>query len=488
MTVKRRIALTALLSRLPEARITGDRQVEIEAIAIDSRAVEPGALFVALRGSHSDGHAYLQQAVTNGARAVVTESTPNAIPAGVTAVRVADSRRALSALAAAYYGDPSQDLDVIGITGTNGKTTTAHMVAAILDAAGTRCGVIGTVGAQFGGRRWRLENTTPLPPELHRLLAEMRDEGAKAVAMEVSSHALALERIADVKFRIAVLTNVGRDHLDFHGSHEAYAQTKRRLFSLAPACVLNVDDYCGQAWARELRDEGRVVVTYGLSDAAMIRADALAVDAAGSKFCVDGRPYELALAGRFNVYNALAAIGVAQLLGIDGATAARGLAKLPSVPGRMERLAAGGIEVVVDYAHTPDALENALRSLRETAGGAVAVVFGCGGDRDRGKRSQMGAVAARLADRLYVTSDNPRSEAPQAIADAILEGIGDRERVVELDRRRAIERAIAEAAAGDVVLVAGKGHETYQIVGNAVLPFDDAEIARETLEARTALK
>jgi UDP-N-acetylmuramoyl-L-alanyl-D-glutamate--2,6-diaminopimelate ligase len=480
--------LAALVSRLPAAQIIGDRRIAVAGIEIDSRCVKPGALFVALRGSHTDGHRFVREAVANGARAVVVEAPPASLPPTVTVVRVADTRRALSALAAAFYEDPSHDLDVIGVTGTNGKTTTTHMVAAILNEAGTPCGIAGTVGAEFRSQSWRLENTTPLPPELHGLLARMRDEGAKAVAMEASSHALALDRVDDVRFRIAALTNVTRDHLDFHETLDAYAAAKRRLFSLAPACVLNVDDAYGARWEPELSREGRKLVSYGLRRGALLVPRDLAVESFGSRFTVDGQAYELRLPGRFNVWNALAAIGVARLMEIDDATAARGLAEVERVAGRMERLAGGGVAVVVDYAHTPDALESALRSLRETATGALAVVFGCGGDRDRGKRPEMGAVAARLADRLYVTSDNPRTEEPQTIVDAIVAGIGNREHVVELDRRRAIERAIAEAHAGDVVLVAGKGHEAYQIVGERVLPFDDAAIAREALSARSVLR
>jgi UDP-N-acetylmuramoyl-L-alanyl-D-glutamate--2,6-diaminopimelate ligase len=485
----RRIALATLLDRLDASGVFGPRTGTIESIDADSRRVRSGSLFVAVRGITTDGHRYVRQAVENGARAVVVEGdAPSDLGEGVTLARVLDSRRALSALAAAFYGDPSHDLDVIGITGTNGKTTTAHMVAALCDAAGLPCGRIGTIGAQFDSLRWRLENTTPLPQVLHEIVAEMRDTGAKAVAMEVSSHALALGRVDDVRFRIAVLTNVARDHLDFHETLEAYAAAKRRLFSLASACVINADDAHGARWAQELRREAREVVLYGTSPQASLVPRSIVATADRTQFIVDGQRFELHLPGRFNVWNALAAIGVARLLGIDDAVSARGLASVERVAGRMERFVADGVAVVVDYAHTPDALENALNALRETTGGALAVVFGCGGDRDRGKRSQMGAIAAALADRLYVTSDNPRTEAPQAIADAIVSGIGDRPYAVELDRRRAIERAIAQAQPGDVVLVAGKGHESYQIVGDRVLPFDDAEVAREALAARRVLR
>jgi|HubBroStandDraft_4_1064222.scaffolds.fasta_scaffold00002_318 UDP-N-acetylmuramoyl-L-alanyl-D-glutamate--2,6-diaminopimelate ligase len=489
VVTERGAALATLLSRVAWTEIAGERDATVNAIAIDSREVRPGALFVALRGSRTDGHRYVAEAVANGARAVVVQDGARVnFPPSVTVVGVRDTRRALSSLAAAFYGDPSHDLAVIGVTGTNGKTTVTHMIATILDAAGTPCGVAGTVGAEFGSRRWGLGNTTPLPPELHRTLAEMRDEGAEAVAMEVSSHALALDRIDDVRFRVVAMTNVARDHLDFHETVEAYAAAKRRLFELAQRCVLNVDDAYGRRWAAELKNEAREIVAYGLEREATLVPKEIAVDAATSRFIVDGEHFELPLPGRFNVWNALAAIGVARFFGIPDATSAHALARISPIAGRMERIVSGDVAVVIDYAHTPDALESALQSLRETTSGALAVVFGCGGDRDRGKRPAMGAVAARLADRLYLTNDNPRSEDPQSIADAIAAGIGNREYVVELDRRRAIERAIAQARPGDVVLVAGKGHENYQVVGDRVLPFDDAAVAREALASRAVLQ
>jgi UDP-N-acetylmuramoyl-L-alanyl-D-glutamate--2,6-diaminopimelate ligase len=489
MAGERAVALATLLERLPDARISGAREIDVTSIETASQAVRPGALFVALRGTQTDGHRYVPQAVAGGARVVVVEAELSEPPdSGVTFVRVADTRRALSALSAAFCGDPSLALDVVGVTGTNGKTTTSRMIGAILNEAGIPCGVIGTVGAEFGARTWRLANTTPLPPELHALLAGMRDDGARAVAMEVSSHALALDRVDDVRFRVAVLTNVTRDHLDFHETPEAYAAAKRRLFALTNACVLNADDPCGARWAAELAREGRDVITYGSAPGAALAAEEIAVASDGSRFTVDGRAYELRLPGRFNVWNALAALGAARHLGVEGAIAARALASLERVAGRMEHLRGNDVDVVVDYAHAPDALAHALESLRETARGRLAVVFGCGGDRDQGKRSEMGAVAARMADRLYVTNDNPRGEDPQVIAGAIVAGIGKREHVVELDRRRAIERAIGEARSGDVVLIAGKGHETYQIIGDRVLPFDDAEVARAALSLRGALR
>jgi UDP-N-acetylmuramoyl-L-alanyl-D-glutamate--2,6-diaminopimelate ligase len=486
MEAEPQVALAALLQRLPAAHVRGDTSQSIEGIVSSSTAAFPGALFVALAGTQTDGHRYIGDAVARGAAAVVVEQSRElglALPPGVPVIGVPDTRRALSALAAAYYGNPSDSLDVVGVTGTNGKTTTTRMIAAICGSAGVPCGIIGTVGAEFGTQNWTLQNTTPLPPELHRLLAAMQEDGARVVTMEVSSHALALERVTDVTFSVAVLTNVTRDHLDFHRDEQNYAAAKRRLFELARRCVINIDDRWGERWERELTAQGVETITYGRNAATLVPTQ-VEVALEGSHFSVGCQRYELHLPGRFNVENALAAVGVARFLGISDATSARGLAAVERVPGRMERVRARGIDVVVDYAHTPDALESALRALRETAGGALAVVFGCGGDRDRGKRSQMGAIAAELADRVYLTNDNPRNEEPRAIVDAIASGIGRREHVVELDRKTAIERAIREARPGDVVLVAGKGHETYQIVGDRVFPFDDVAIVREALSLR----
>ncbi len=481
-----RVALATLLARLPEStRVTGDAaHVLVGGIAIDSRRVAPGSLFVAMRGEHTDGHDYIAQALRAGAAAVVVErGRLREAPNETVTIEVESTHRALSTLAAALFGDPSQTLAVVGVTGTNGKTTTTRMIAAVANAASMACGIVGTVGAEFGERTWALEHTTPFPNELHDLLAQMRDAGARAVAMEVSSHALALERVEDVRFHCAVLTNVTRDHLDFHGTSEAYAAAKRRLFDLAASAVLNAGDEHGARWAKELRAR-LPVTTYALNAAADLVARDVVVHSGGSSFVVDGTRMDLKLPARFNVANALAAIGAARTLGIDDATSARGLASLTRVPGRMERVGSSDVDVVVDYAHTPDALEQALQALRESARGEVVVVFGCGGDRDRGKRPQMGAVAARLADRIYVTNDNPRTEEPRSIADQIVAGVVGREHVVELDRRAAIERAVREARPGDVVLVAGKGHEAYQILGEAVLPFDDASVAREALAKR----
>ncbi len=482
-------SLRSLLAGLPTpTRVVGDGDPVIRSIAVDSRGVTPGALFVAMRGEHADGHDYIAQALHNGASAVLTDAARADIdlPAQSRAVQVAahDVRRALSAIAAAFYERPSDTLAVVGVTGTNGKTTTTQMVAAILEVAGYATGVIGTVGARFGNRTWTLENTTPLPPQLQELLAQMRDDGAAAVAMEVSSHALALGRVEDVRFSVGAFTNLTRDHLDFHRTPEAYAQAKRRLFDVAQRCAFNADDPYGARWADEVR--GRVpTLTYALRADADIVAGDVAMNPSGSTFTLDGRKFSVGMPGRFNVENALCAIACARLLGIGDDVCARGLAAVRRVPGRMEHVGNADVDVVVDYAHTPDSLENSLRALRETTAGRLIVVFGCGGDRDRGKRPQMGEIASRLADYAYVTSDNPRTEDPQHIIDEIVAGMAASPRSVLTDRRGAIEHAITEAGAGDTVLIAGKGHENYQIIGTHVLPFDDVAVARVALAARS---
>lgn len=449
-------------------------------LVIDSREAVPGSVFVALRGQQTDGHRFISQAVERGAKVVVMER-PVTLPEGVRGVVVSDSARALSKLAAAFYGEPAQALAMIGVTGTNGKTTTTHMIAAILRAAGTPCAVIGTLGASFLEEHWPLANTTPLANELHALLATLRDRGARAVAMEVSSHALALKRVEGIPFRAAALTNVTRDHLDFHETFEAYAAAKRTLFEIAAYAVLNHDDACGAKWAVETLTPS---TTYSLERDADIVAEAIELRSDGSAFRVAGLQFALPLPGRFNVANALAALGVARVCGISDAVCAQALAELEQVPGRMELIAAGGVSAVVDYAHTPDALRNALRTLRETTAGRLIVVFGAGGDRDRGKRPQMGKIAGEFADAVVVTSDNPRTEDPAEIAAEITAGLQARSHEVILDRHDAIFSAIANAQPGDVVLVAGKGHEPYQTVGTQTLPFDDRAVVRDALRAR----
>jgi UDP-N-acetylmuramoyl-L-alanyl-D-glutamate--2,6-diaminopimelate ligase len=482
------MTLNRLAAALDGARAHGSLAREITSVVHDSRAVRPGALFVALRGAQFDGGDFVRDAIARGASAVVLDEPHaralGALPDDATAIVVDDEVRALSRLADVFYRSPSRDVRVVGITGTNGKTTSTHLVSSILERAGIAAGRIGTLGAHFGDAMWPLDNTTPLADELQRMLAEMRDRGARAVAMEVSSHALALGRVTDVSFAVGVLTNVSRDHLDFHTDMEAYAAAKRSLFERSRHAVLPQDDPFGRAWSGELRAASLPCTTFGFA----ADADARAVDVSvgeRASFTVDGTRFDLALPGRFNVLNALAALCVARTFGVSDDTSAAALADFEAVPGRMERVGDGPVDVVVDYAHTPDALAHVLRAAREIARGRVIVVFGCGGDRDRGKRPQMGRIATELADRTIVTSDNPRGEDPRSIVDDVVSGASPgADLIAEPDRRAAIRRAVCGAKPGDVVVVAGKGHETYQLVGTRSERFDDREEARAALAAR----
>lgn len=473
-------ALVAVLGSA--ARVEGEQDRTITGVTLDSREVRRGFVFVALKGERTDGHHYIAEAVRNGAAAVVM-SEPNELPAAVTGILVPDAARAVSQMSDAFYGRPSQGLSIAGITGTNGKTTTAFMLAAMCEAAGIPCATLGTLGAAFRSFERPLKNTTPLAPDLHSILADLRDAGARAVAMEVSSHALALQRVADVRFRVGALTNITRDHLDFHKTLEAYADAKRLLFEMAERCVFNADDATAASWVGPFSGR-KAVVTYGVLHGADIRAENVESSTAGSAFSVDGTHFMTLLPGRFNVSNALCALACARALGVSNADAARGLLNLQRVAGRMERAHGAGVDVVVDYSHTPDSLENALTTLREGSRGRLIVVFGCGGDRDRGKREEMGAVARRLADFSYLTSDNPRSEDPEAIIADIVPGLGNAPHRGIVDRAEAIQAAIASAEAGDIVLIAGKGHEAYQIVGEEIRPFDDLAVARRALAQR----
>ena len=471
-------------------------ETRIGSLAYDSRRVRPGSLFFCVTGFSQDGHDFAAQALADGAVALVVERR---LHLGVPEVLVASTRAAMGPVAARFYGDPSKRMTVIGITGTNGKTTTAFLVRALLEATGTQCGLLGTIRSVIGGVERPAERTTPEAIDLHGTLRAMLDGGDQACAMEVSSHALALGRVAEVRFAGAVFTNLTQDHLDFHDSMEDYYAAKRRLFGSpsvaegkgAAVNVVNLDDPYGQRLAGELEQ----TVTYAIDHRADYRAQITQMDRHGARLALQSpageRTLTLPLPGRFNVYNALAALASVHALGYDLDALVAALEAGVHVPGRFESLDAGQeFTVLVDYAHTPDSLENVLLATRELAPGRVICVFGAGGDRDRGKRPLMGQIAARLADVTIVTSDNPRSESPQAIIQEILQGIpaerltADGPVQVQVDRRAAIVQALELAQPHDVVVIAGKGHEQGQELANRVkLPFDDATIAREALQA-----
>jgi UDP-N-acetylmuramoyl-L-alanyl-D-glutamate--2,6-diaminopimelate ligase len=467
----------------------------VTGLAHDSRRVVAGNVFVALRGQRADGGVFAQQALDRGAVLVVSDHDHLDLDAGRW-VRVRDGRVALALLAAAFHRHPSRHLKVVGITGTNGKTTTAHLIASIFDAAGIPCGIVGTVGYRVGGEVRAASHTMPEAPDVQRLLGEMLDRGCGACAMEVSSHALSLRRVDEMEFAAGVFTNLTRDHLDFHGDMESYFQAKRRLFDMLPPgapSLINADDPRAQA----LQQACARPVTYGIHRPADITPGPLSFSLDGLRFDIRTPRgtvrVQSSLVGRPNVYNILAAVSLATALDLSFDAIEGGVAALTGVPGRFEVVsgAADGVTVVVDYAHTDDALRNLLETARPLASGRLISVFGCGGNRDRSKRPLMGAVASRLSDVIIITSDNPRHEDPLRIIEEIERGITPDTRRAESqssisipDRREAIARAIADARPGDLVLIAGKGHEKYQVVGDTVQPFDDVAVARDALARR----
>ncbi len=455
---------------LPGADMRGRSDVQITGVVYDSRMVAPGVLFCCLRGANSDGHAYAAAAVAAGAGALLVD---HPMDLDVAQVIVADTRVAMGPISSAFFGHPSQFMTLIGITGTNGKTTTTSLLAAVLDSAGMHIGVIGTLTGK---------HTTPEAPELQAQLAAFLADGCDAVVMEVSSHALALHRVGGTRFALAVFTNLGRDHLDLHGTVERYFAAKAALFTteLSAQGIANVDDPHGQL----LFDATSIPMTPfsggDLSDVVVTPTE--------HAYTWRGVRVRVGIGGAFNAMNSLAAATAAVAIGLTPEVVAEGLAAAPTVPGRFEPVHAGqDFDVIVDFAHTPDGLREALTAARNAAGdGNVIAVFGCGGDRDREKRPEMGAVAAALADQVVVTSDNPRSEEPMAIINAITQGVprGYRDHVVtEPDRRQAFSVAFQMARAGDVVVIAGKGHETTQTIGSTVVPFDDRAVAQELLKA-----
>jgi UDP-N-acetylmuramoyl-L-alanyl-D-glutamate--2,6-diaminopimelate ligase len=452
--------LERVIAALAPQDVIGRASVELTDLAYDARAVRPGALFFCVPGERHDGHDFAGEAAARGAVALVVE---HPVDVDVPQLVVADARAAMAVAADEFFGRPTETLEVVGITGTNGKTTTAYLVHAILEAAGRKPGLVGTVETRVGETTRPSVRTTAEAIDLQRTFREMLDAGNRSCALEATSHGSQLHRLDRVHFRALVFTNLTQDHLDFHGTMERYFAAKRRLFEAGTPAVVNV----GDEWGRRLAEELPAALTFGFADDADVGPDALA----GA---------ELKLRGRFNVENALGALAAARLIGIDDAVAIEALESVRAVPGRFEEIAEGQpFTVLVDYAHTPDALANVLRAAREL-GGRVICVFGAGGDRDRDKRPRMGRIVAEHADVAILTSDNPRSEDPNAIIEEVAAGAPGRARI-EPDRRAAIELAVGEALPGDVVVIAGKGHEQGQEVAGTKLPFDDRAVARDAL-------
>lgn len=493
-------SLFELLAEVNYLRLAGAPDARVTGVAYDSRKVEAGNLFACLPGQHTDGHLFINDALARGAAAILAQA--GRVPeeqdlGGATLVEVEDTRAALAAAANAFYDYPSREISLVGITGTNGKTTTSYLVEAILRRAGFTTGVIGTLGHHVGEEMRPASHTTPEAPDLQSLLRSMVEAGVTHAAMEVSSHALALRRADHCAFSCAVFTNLTRDHLDFHADPRDYFEAKARLFcdpvffprDRLRINVINLDDPYGRALVE--RAVG-ITVTYGIEGRGDVMAREVALTAAGTSFHVQTPqgvlPVNLQLVGSFNVYNALAALAVALGAGVKLEQAVAALESVPPIRGRFERVEAGqDCAVVVDYSHTPDGLEKALRDARRLVPGRLLVVFGAGGDRDRGKRPLMGEIAARLADLVFITSDNPRSEQPEQIIRQIMAGIprASRRRCrVEPDRRQAIGIALQEARPEDLVLIAGKGHETYQIFADRTVHFDDREVVTEIVAER----
>ncbi|HEU4521477.1 MAG TPA: UDP-N-acetylmuramoyl-L-alanyl-D-glutamate--2,6-diaminopimelate ligase [Thermoanaerobaculia bacterium] len=497
--------LADLLAGVAVVSVEGSTEVEISGVTADSRLVRKGSLFVAVPGTQQDGAQYVPQALEKGAAAIVRARVSS--PASSSAARgagedtraplvvVEDARAALALIAANFYGRPADSLSLVGVTGTSGKTTTTRMIESIFDAGGEPVGMIGTIEYRAGNERLSADRTTPDAVVLQEWFAKMRDAGVRHAVMEVSSHALALKRTHGIQFAAAVFTNLSRDHFDFHKDFDDYFRAKRILFDQIDhskkTAIVNIDDVYGRRLATDLGDS---VVTFGRAPEAEIRPDA------GFEISVNGLRgtvttpagqvrVESPLLGQPNLYNWLGAIGAAITVGMPIPAIETGIRALQSVRGRFERVSAGeGPTVIVDYAHKPDALEKLLHAVRDIAGGRrLVLLMGCGGDRDKGKRPEMGAIAGRLADYTVLTSDNPRSEKPEGILDEIEQGMGDvpKDRFTRIaDRRQAIASTIGDASDEDVVVIAGKGHEAYQVVGDQVLHFDDREEAELALKKR----
>lgn len=486
------IRLEELVSKTPVRAVYGSTDCAVAGISADSRRVARGDLFVALPGTRTDGARFVSEALSRGASAVVSQEKIEGLE--VTNLVVQDARQALADMAGVYFGKPSSEMRVAGVTGTNGKTTTAFLLQHICDTALLRCGLLGTIHYQIGDEIVPATRTTPDALELQRLLASMRDAGCKSVVMEVSSHAIVQKRVAGVEFDAAVFTNLTQDHLDYHGTMEAYFEAKASFleglelqrFKVGTALV-NIDDRYGAQLFDRLQHAGVKSFSFGLGARADFRASSCRTDVNGSSFQLDatGRSWlvRLPLTGMFNIYNALGALSAAHAMGIDVRSAVLALASAPPVPGRLQPVPGKrAFKVFVDYAHTDDALTKALKTLRDLQPSRIITVFGCGGDRDQKKRSLMGAASEALSDWTIVTSDNPRSETPETIAGEIVSGMRRQTHEIILDRKEAIQKAIQMAQPKDIVLIAGKGHEKEQEIAGKRYPFDDVAVAASALE------
>lgn len=482
--------ITRVLEGIDYELIKGDLYQEVSGISYDSRTVRPGSLFICIKGFKTDGHIYIEQAINNGAVAILAQDEVD-IPLPVTIIRSLDTRKALPKIAANFYSNPSKKLRLIGVTGTNGKTTITHLIKSILEEAGKKVGIMGTLYAKIGNIEKDLKHTTPEAVEIEQFMSIASEEKTDYVVMEVSSHALDLHRVDELDFNIGIFSNLSQDHLDYHQNMEQYRKAKLKLFKMVSLDdenfnLVNMDDSNAKYF---MESSNARTFTYGINETADVQAINIDISLKGTSFVVKYQDNEfkinMKLVGLFSIYNALAAIALALKENIEPEIIKRALEKVSGVPGRFEQVDCGQeFSVIVDYAHTPDGLENILKTTKQIVENRIITVFGCGGDRDRAKRPLMGEIAARYSDFCIVTSDNPRSEDPQKIIDDIVPGLDivkNSRYAIIVDRYEAIRHALYLAKKGDVVIIAGKGHETYQLIGDKVLDFDDRKVAREIL-------
>jgi len=482
------LKLRDLITDLEYNIVCGSEDIEISSVAYDSRKATEGGLFVCITGFSTDGHKYAISAAEKGAKAIIAEHEIAALPDSVTVIVTPNTRKALALISAALYNHPSDKMNVIGVTGTNGKTTTTYLIKTILENIGRKTGVVGTIGNMIGDKMLHAERTTPESLELQELFSEMLDAGVTDAVMEVSSHSLSLDRVAGVHYSTAIFTNLTQDHLDYHKTMENYMKAKGILFSMSDNAVINIDDAAGKYMMSV--SKGRILTT-GIDNIADLRAENISITAEGVSYTLDYEgmqyPVKLNIPGRFSIYNSLGAIGACLLNGVQMSEIIRGLSMNKGVPGRFQSIPNNkGITVIVDYAHTPDGLENILQTAHEFAKKRIITVFGCGGDRDRTKRPIMAETVGRLSDFAIITSDNPRTEDPARILDDVEVGIISTKcpyHKIE-DRRTAINEAIKMADKDDVVIIAGKGHEDYQIFADKTIHFDDVEEAEKAIELR----
>ncbi len=481
--------LDKVIDNLDVEYIKGNKMVEINELRYDSRNIEPGDLFICVQGFKTDGHKYIDAALKKEANAVVIDKDLDNYDENITYVKVPNSRIAMPQLAKNFFENPLQEIDLIGVTGTNGKTTTTYLIKEILNHQGYKTGLIGTIEVFDGEKSIDASRTTPESIDIYRYLAEMRDKGVKYTVMEVSSHALALHRVDTMDFTAGVFTNLTQDHLDYHETMEEYAGEKAKLFKKLKTngkAVINNDDDFSQFFKDSTTNE---IITYGIKNDSDLRAEDLELSLEGVKFTLNNLRYDLNLTGKFNIYNSLAAVGAAKSLGISEELIKESLESVKGIPGRFETINIGqDFTVIVDYAHTPDSMINVLEAVKHFEHKDIIVVFGCGGERDKGKRPIMGQIAVEKGDYVVVTTDNPRSEEPEIIIKEILKGIKssqyDTPYTVEVEREAAIYEAINKARKDDVVVIIGKGHETYQVFADKTIDFNDKVVAKKALKEK----